>query len=176
MALRHWVHFQGVHLLLDLLSWGREELKAVHTQQVYHQDDQGQYIHLRTNQVKQISGPITYMDLSSSVSQLNSSMEIFSQLPVFRVGSTWTSSYFGFCIFSMGFSSLFSDSMVGSFPGESFKLSQHIIAVSCSSLSAAGHLFQAYFYSPFLRLFWFSCSLTFLICAFFPVCSYLFLV
>ena len=43
MALRHWVHFQGVlvHSLLDLLSWDSEELKAVPTQQVYHQDDQG---------------------------------------------------------------------------------------------------------------------------------------
>ena len=39
MALRHWVHFQGS--LLDLLSWDPEELKAVPTQQVYHQDDQG---------------------------------------------------------------------------------------------------------------------------------------
>ena len=42
MALRHWVHLQGVHSLLDLLSWDPEELKAVPTQQVYHQDHQGQ--------------------------------------------------------------------------------------------------------------------------------------
>ena len=41
MALRHWVHFQGVHSLLDLLSSDPEELKAVPTQQVYHQDSQG---------------------------------------------------------------------------------------------------------------------------------------
>ena len=34
-ALRHWVHFQGVHSLMDLLSWDPEELKAVLTQQVY---------------------------------------------------------------------------------------------------------------------------------------------
>ena len=61
MALRHWVHFQGVHFLLDLLSWDPEELKAVPTQQVYHWDNQGQYIHLRTNQVKQMCGLITYM-------------------------------------------------------------------------------------------------------------------
>ena len=46
---------------MDLLSWDPEELKTVSTQQVYHQDDQGQYIHLRTNQVKQICGLITYM-------------------------------------------------------------------------------------------------------------------
>ena len=31
MALRHWVHFQGVHSILDLLSWDPEELKAVPT-------------------------------------------------------------------------------------------------------------------------------------------------
>ena len=41
MALRHWVHFQGVHSLLYLLSWDPEGLKTVPTQQVYHQDDQG---------------------------------------------------------------------------------------------------------------------------------------
>ena len=50
-----------VHSLLDLLSWDPEELKAVTTQQVCHQDDQGQYIHLRTNQVKQLCGLITHM-------------------------------------------------------------------------------------------------------------------
>ena len=61
MALRHWVHFQGVHSLLDLLSWDPEALNAVPTQQVYHQDGQGQHIHLRTNQVKQLCGPITCM-------------------------------------------------------------------------------------------------------------------
>ena len=61
IVLRHWVHFQGVYSLLDLLSWDPEELKAVSSQQVYHQDDQGQYIHLRTNQVKQMYGLITYM-------------------------------------------------------------------------------------------------------------------
>ena len=61
MALRHWVHFQGVHNLLDLLSWDPEELTTVSTQQVYSLDDQGQYIHLTTNQVKQMCGLITYM-------------------------------------------------------------------------------------------------------------------
>ena len=61
MALRHWVHCQGVQSLLDLLSWDPEELVAVPTQQVYHQDDQGQYIRLRTNQVKQMYGLIAYM-------------------------------------------------------------------------------------------------------------------
>ena len=60
MALRHWVHFQEVHSLLDLLSWDPEELKAVPTEQVYHQDDHGQYIHLWTNHVKQLCGFITY--------------------------------------------------------------------------------------------------------------------
>ena len=61
MALRHWVHFQGVHSLLDLISWDPEELKTLPTQHIYSLDDQGQYIHLRMNQVKQICGLITYM-------------------------------------------------------------------------------------------------------------------
>ena len=61
MAPRHWVHIQGVRSLLDLLSWHPEELKTITTQQVYSLDDQGQYIHLRTNQVKQMCGLITYM-------------------------------------------------------------------------------------------------------------------
>ena len=35
IALRQWVHFQGVHNILDLLSWDQEELKPVPAQQVY---------------------------------------------------------------------------------------------------------------------------------------------
>ena len=35
IALKQWVHFQGVHKNLDLLSWDQEELKAVPAQQVY---------------------------------------------------------------------------------------------------------------------------------------------
>ena len=61
MALRHWVHFQEVHSLLDLLSWDPEELKTVLTQQDYSQDNQGHYLHLRTNQVEPMSGLITYL-------------------------------------------------------------------------------------------------------------------
>ena len=61
MTLRLWVHFQGVHSLLNLLSWDPEEIKADPTQTAYHQDDHGQFLHLRTNQVKQMSGLITYM-------------------------------------------------------------------------------------------------------------------
>ena len=61
IALRQWVHFQGVHNILDLLSWDQEELKAVPTQQVYSLDDHGQGLYLRTNQIKQICGLITYM-------------------------------------------------------------------------------------------------------------------
>ena len=45
---------QGLHSLFDLLSWDPEENKPVPTQHVYHQDDQGQYIHLRTNEVKKL--------------------------------------------------------------------------------------------------------------------------
>ena len=39
IALRQWVQFQGVHNILDLLSWDQEELKAVPAQQVYSLDD-----------------------------------------------------------------------------------------------------------------------------------------
>ena len=60
MALRQWVHFQGVHNLFNLLSWDPEELTTVPTKQVYSQDDQRQYIHVRTNQVEQTGGLITY--------------------------------------------------------------------------------------------------------------------
>ena len=63
MALRHWVSFQGVHNLLDLLNCDPEELTTVPTKQVYSQDDHGKYIHLRTNhQVKQMCGLKTYME------------------------------------------------------------------------------------------------------------------
>ena len=61
ITLRQWVHFQGVHNILDLLSWDQEELKAVPAQQVYSLDDHGQALYLRTNQIKQMCGLITYM-------------------------------------------------------------------------------------------------------------------
>ena len=61
IALRQWVHFQGVHNILDLLSWDQEELKAVPAQQVYSLDDHGQGLYLRTNQIKHMLGLITYM-------------------------------------------------------------------------------------------------------------------
>ena len=61
IALRQWVHFQGVHNILDLLSWDQEELKAISAQQVYSLDDHGQGLYLRTNQIKQMCGLITYM-------------------------------------------------------------------------------------------------------------------
>ena len=35
IAQRQWVHFQGVHNILDLLSWDQEELKTVPAQQLY---------------------------------------------------------------------------------------------------------------------------------------------
>ena len=41
IALRHWVHFQGVHNILDLLSSDQEELKTTPAQQVYSLDDDG---------------------------------------------------------------------------------------------------------------------------------------
>ena len=61
IALRQWVHFHGVHNILDLLSWDQEELKAVPAQQVYSLDDHGQGLYLRTNQIKQMCVLITYM-------------------------------------------------------------------------------------------------------------------
>ena len=56
IALRQWVHFQGVHTNLDLLSWEEDELKAVPAQQVFTLDEHGQGSYLRTNQVKQYVG------------------------------------------------------------------------------------------------------------------------
>ena len=38
IALRQWVHFQGVHNILDLLSWEEDELKAIPAQQVFSLD------------------------------------------------------------------------------------------------------------------------------------------
>ena len=60
IALRQWVHHQGVENHLDLLSWEEEEVKANPTQQVFSLDDHGQGSYLRTNQTKQICGLITY--------------------------------------------------------------------------------------------------------------------
>ena len=60
IALRQWVHFQGVHNILDVLSCDQEDLKAI-PQQVYSIDDHGQGLYLRTNQIKQMCGLITDM-------------------------------------------------------------------------------------------------------------------
>ena len=56
IALRQWVHFHGVHNILDLLSWDQEELKTTPSQQVYSLDDHGQGLYLRTNQIKKFVG------------------------------------------------------------------------------------------------------------------------
>ena len=61
IALRQWVHHQGVENHLDLLSWEEEEVKANPTQQVFSLDEHGQGSYLRTNQTKQLCGLITYM-------------------------------------------------------------------------------------------------------------------
>ena len=61
IALTQWVHFQGVHNILDLLSWDQEELKAVPAQQIYSLDHHVQGLYLRTNQIKQMCGLITFM-------------------------------------------------------------------------------------------------------------------
>ena len=61
IALRQWVHHQGVENILDLLSWEEDELKAIPAQQVFTLDDYGQGSYLRTNQITQLCGLITYM-------------------------------------------------------------------------------------------------------------------
>ena len=61
IALTQWVHFQGAHNILDLLSWEEEELKAIPAQQIFTLEDHGQGSYIRTNQVTQICGLITYM-------------------------------------------------------------------------------------------------------------------
>ena len=61
IALRKWIHFQGVHNIMDLLSWNQEELKVTPAQQVYSLDDHAQGLYLRTIQIKQTCGLITYM-------------------------------------------------------------------------------------------------------------------
>ena len=61
IALRHWVHFQGVHNIFYLPSWDQEKLKTTLAQQVYSQYSHGRGVYLRTNQIKQIFGLITYM-------------------------------------------------------------------------------------------------------------------
>ena len=74
IALRQWVHFQGVENVLDLLSWEEDELKAIPAQQVFNLDDHGQGSYLRTNQTKQICGLITYM--KHIFRDFNSGMEV----------------------------------------------------------------------------------------------------
>ena len=61
IALRKWVHFQGVHNILDLFSCDQEELNAVPAQQIISLDDHDQGLYLRTNQIIQMCGLITYM-------------------------------------------------------------------------------------------------------------------
>ena len=57
-----WLLNSQVHLTPSVYgSWEEEELKAIPAQQVFTLDDHGQGSYLRTNQVKQICGLITYM-------------------------------------------------------------------------------------------------------------------
>ena len=61
IAMRQWVHHQGVENHLDVLSWEEDEIKAIPAQQVLTVDDHGQGSYIRSNQTKQICGLITYM-------------------------------------------------------------------------------------------------------------------
>ena len=56
ISLRQWVHFQGVHNILDQLSWEEEELKTVPAQQIFSLDDHGQGSYLRTNKLNKCVG------------------------------------------------------------------------------------------------------------------------
>ena len=78
IAMRQWVHFQGVENILDLLSWEEDELKAIPAQQVFTLDDHGQASYLRTNQTKQICGLITYM--KHVFREYNSGIEVRTDL------------------------------------------------------------------------------------------------
>ena len=60
-ALRLWVHHPSVLDLLDLVSWDQEEFKTTPAHHIYSIDDKDQALYLRTNQIKQVSGLITYM-------------------------------------------------------------------------------------------------------------------
>ena len=74
IALRQWVHIQGVENILDILSWEEDELKAIPAQHIFNLDDHGQGSYLRTNQTKQICGLITYM--KHKFRDFNSGMEV----------------------------------------------------------------------------------------------------
>ena len=74
IALRQWVHFQGVENILDLLSWEEDELKAIPAQQVFTLDDHGQGKYFRTNQTKQRCGLITY--IKHVLREYNSGIEV----------------------------------------------------------------------------------------------------
>ena len=86
IALRQWVHYQGVENILDILSWEEDELKATPTQQVFTLDDHGQGLYLRTNQTKQISGLIPYMKnvfrqyMSEEVTEFRQPLQVQSHL------------------------------------------------------------------------------------------------
>ena len=51
MSLRLWVPYQGVHSILDLLSWDPEEFKSDPSQTVYDLNEHGEVLHLRMNHI-----------------------------------------------------------------------------------------------------------------------------
>ena len=73
------------------------------------------------------------VDPPPSFSQLNSSIEIFSQLPVSSVGSTCSSSCFCYSVVSMSLFATFSGSSRSSSSAKLSVDSQHIIADSTLS-------------------------------------------
>ena len=62
-SLRQLVAYQRVHTLLDLLSWDPEETKSDPSQTLYDKNHKGEQIHHSPNQIKHLSGLITYMGI-----------------------------------------------------------------------------------------------------------------
>ena len=105
---------------------------------------------------------------SPSLSQLNSSIEIFSQLPIFSVGSTCSSSCFCFSIVLTGLFVIFSGSSRCSFSTKLSADSQHIIADSILSSLIVDSFLTVFNSAAFLFIsVVFRSVLTFLNCAFF---------
>ena len=106
---------------------------------------------------------ISNVDPSASLSQLNSSIEIFSQLPVSNVGLTCSSPCFYFSIFLTGFFVTFSGSLWGSSSDKLLVGSQRIIADSTFSFLDIDSLFMVFnstsilFMPSCFDLSWFSC-------------------
>ena len=95
---------------------------------------------------------VSNVDPSSSLSKLNSSFEICSQLPIFSVGPTCSFSGFCFSVSSMGFFSSFSCYLAKLFFREVIHDFQHIIVVSTSLFLVVDLLFLVLNFSSILSV------------------------